>query len=208
MKLLFTLLLLPFTALASIMEIEIHGKLSEETGTFFDLHEPTLFVFRLQFDTEAVDWDTDPHVGEYFSLLPTSLDFGDWHFETVGTRVTVLSDAAGLNRGFRIWSDEPFTQNGYGVAEYGMYAEFLTFGLGIVPDDSLASVQPYDISDERSGERFYLINEAYPSGPGASRLLSDSMAGIDSLTIREVPDRSSMAFVLLGMAVIGYAYRR
>lgn len=197
MKTLLTLFALALTASASVKEITVTGRLFEERGDFFGLDGEVPFMLRLDFDTEAVDWNPSSVIGQYYSELPLTLDFDGLHFETVGNWITVTS-GDGPNWGFTFWSDEAFTANGFDVAQYGIYIQFNSFFPIVAPDDTLASVAEYDITSPASSERFYLINEAFPTGPGSERLLSMTSEGIDRLTVQDVPEPSTILLALLG----------
>ncbi len=214
MKTLFAFFALAACACGHVMEATISGTLFNDRGSFFaSLPPQTPFVLTVQFDTDAVDWNPDPHIGEYFADLPLSLDFGDYHFATTGTRVTVIADPADLNSQILFWSGDEFDQpleDGriFPVPEYGIYVQLLTFGMGLVPDDSLASVQPPDITDWRSSNRLYVVDPAYLAGDGdGNRLLSDEHDGITSITIRDVPEADPIALALVG-AILAVASLR
>ncbi len=200
--LLLTAFILPPSALASLLEASITGRLSNDRGTFFaDLPPQTPFALRVQFDTEAADWNPDPYVGDYFSTASLTLDFGGYHFTTDETRVTVIFDPTDRNCQFLFWSGEEFSQNGFDFAEYGIYVQFNTRGMGLVSNDSLSGVREYDIADLRSTERGYVIDDQYNLGAG-NRLLSDEFDGIDSFTIREVPEPGATALVMIGALML------
>ncbi len=193
-------LFLPSLALASVMEVDITGTLFNDRGSFFaDLPAGTPFELRLQFNSDAPDWNPDPLVGDYFSAQPLTLDFGEYHFSTDETRVTVIFDPVDLNCQFLFWSGEAFTQTfkdgrGFPVDEYGIYVQFNTRGMGLVPSDSLSNVREYDITDPRSTERGYVIDDQYNLGDG-NRLLTNEFEGVTGFTIHEVPEPTAFALL-------------
>ncbi len=189
-------------ARADVMEARITGWLSNDRGDFFaDLPAETPFELRLQFDSQAPDWNPDPYTGDYFSSLPLTLDFAGYHFATDETRVTVIFDPVDRNCQFLFWSGEAFSQAGFNFADYGIYLQFDTRGMGLVATDSLANVRAYDITDLRSTERMYVTDEDYNLG-GGNRLLSDEFEGIDSFTVREVPEPSTGLLLCAGLLLL------
>ncbi len=189
------------------MEADITGTLFNDRGAFFaSLPPQTPFELKVQFDSEAPDWNPDPLVGDYFSSLPLTLDFGDYHFSTDETRVTVIFDPVDLNCQFLFWSGEAFTQTfkdgrSFTVDEYGIYVQFNTRGMGLAVNDSLDNVRTYDITDLRSTERMYVTDADYNLGAG-NRLLSDEFNGITSLAIQSAPEPSSILLAISGAAFI------
>ncbi len=212
---LFTFSLTITNSIATVKEVEIKGTLSNDTGSFFtDLPNSTDFTLKLQFN-DGIDWNPDLLIGDYFSNLPLTLDFGDYHFETNETRVTVIADPTDRNCQFIFWSGEAFTQTlkdgrKFTVDEYGIYIQFNTHDMGLVPDDSLSRVREYNIFDPRSTERMYVVDSKYQNGEsGGNRLLSNEVDGVNSFTINEVPNIPEPKPILLAfLPVLWLSNRR
>lgn len=140
MRLLIALFLLATSAFGSVMEIDIKGVLNEgeHYAEFFGL-ESAPFVLTFRYDDDEEDYaPNDATEGLYYSEQPVTMDFGTWHFQSTGTTITVLSDAAGF-WGFTFGNTWEMKQNGLTLPEYvGLYASFVSsFDPSIAPDDSL-----------------------------------------------------------------------
>lgn len=198
------LFLFPLLSLASVKEVIIKGKVSPETGNFFSTTLfPADFILKVQYDTNSIDQNSDPTIGEYESDgLPMSLDFGGYHFEALNTKVTILSGVSGANWGYKFGNDDEFiTSFGFDVAPYGILVQFNTFDPSIAPTDGLDSIHTYEISSDGSTERLYVVDADFYVGNGGNRLLSDSMNGVTSFTVQDIPEPNLLLVGLLTLFI-------
>jgi hypothetical protein len=203
-------------ARAGVMQATITGTLNaddpETAAMFFNTVFPTPFVATFQWNSDAVDERLEDNtIGLYNSGAPKSapldpsdivntLRFGDYFYSSGSSEEVVWSQPSNYGYQF-VGRGGDIGTNGFHLREF--FAQFLFQFPVIAMDDTLASIQEYDLDSNGSLERMLVGNsDYYDGGPRPLLLLSDTENGIASLTITEVPEPHEGLLAALGCALL------
>src|ERR1700730_10070842 len=191
---------------ANTMNIQITGKVTSHSpnngfwdGTVMDGVTP--YTFSLQFDSNAIDANSDPTIGNYVSSgapFQCSITFGDYTFTTTGTFVNVYNDAlfgGPPTDAFVFGNQNTFTQNGLTLMAGGVQTDFFFSNNSFLNSDSLSEVKTYPLAD---------FSQAYLFLSGTYNTNQQAQIGgnVDSFVVSTIPEPSTWAMLGVGAVLL------